>query len=271
MRRTESGRRVWARVLAVLAVGAVVVMLAGGVGCGGQSDGSDVGRQSGAEAAGSEGSMGVGAVVIGAGAEVQDVPEKEPLKLFDNLPGMDVQSVKFATDGSRLTVTVILDKPYTEYIDQTRFGAAPVQIYLDIDNNEKTGGKTFTGSLPGFEYKLKPLAGLKAELKSGDAVSTMTLYEGGTSGEAKVTAYLPSYSIQQMLPDQWPDEKQTVKSSETSVREASRFEGVALIVAVPYEQLGLKSGQVVRLRVQEMQATGKAAEIFLPELRLKPQ
>jgi hypothetical protein len=149
-------------------------------------------------------------------------------------PGFDVVKAGVSSDGTAVTLTATLVAPYTG-----TFASDVLQVYLDTDNDPNTGAETFWSKAPGFEFKSE-LAVCVSYEGGGMACS------GGLTG-SPVSKYEAVATLEKL-------EKGTL-NTETLVGSLSAprtpIEGAVVSARLTYEQLGMSSGQTVRVLVRE--------------------
>lgn len=197
-------------------------------------------------------------------AEVKDAEEKEPI-LFDGQPGMDVESVLLETDGSNFIVTVVLTENYSTILDVLAMGMAPVEISIDTDGNPTTGATVWDNpQWAGYDFEIQLQAGVRYRNPDGGDGGWALM--GGLQ-DMEVAGYLSSYAVERL--EAGSSFGTTVVSGTDEVHQ-KRTELLynRLTAKIPYEEIGIQSGQKIRILIRESQATGTAKDIFLPEVHL---
>jgi hypothetical protein len=146
------------------------------------------------------------------------------------VPGFDVVKLALASDGSRLTITATLKDPM-----KGDFASDVVQVYLDTDNDPKTGYETFWSKKPGFDLLAKLMACIRYE-NGGSACS------GGLTG-AKVKAYYAVATLGRFTTDGM-NPVQVIGAFDAP---AVPFQGAVLSASLGYKDLGVKPGQAIRI------------------------
>jgi hypothetical protein len=146
------------------------------------------------------------------------------------VPGFDVVKLALSSDGAKLTITATLKGPMSG-----DFASDVVQVYLDTDNNPKTGYETFWSKKPGFDLLAKLAACVRYE-NGGSACS-----EALTG--AKVKGYYAVATLGRFKTDGVNEEKVVGMFDAPEVP----FQGAVLSASLSYKDLGVKSGQAVRI------------------------
>ena len=145
------------------------------------------------------------------------------------VPGFDVVKLALSSDGAKLTITATLKGPMSG-----DFASDVVQVYLDTDNNPKTGHETFWSKKPGFELLAKLMACMQYE-NGGSACS------GGLTG-AKVKEYYAVVALDRLKAD-----GQQERVLDPLDAQAVPFQGSVLSASLSYNDLGVKPGQAIRI------------------------
>lgn len=149
------------------------------------------------------------------------------------VPGFDVVKLALTSDGTKLTITATLKGPMSG-----DFASDVVEVYLDTDNDPKTGYKTFWSEKPGFELLAKLVACVRYE--DGKACS------GGFQG-AKVKGYYAVATLGRFKTDGVNEEKVIGAFDAPEVP----FQGAVLSASLSYKDLGVKPGQAIRIVARE--------------------
>jgi hypothetical protein len=150
------------------------------------------------------------------------------------IPGFDVVKLALASDGTKLTITATLKGPMSG-----DFASDVVQVYLDTDNDPKTGYETFWSKKPGFELLAKLVACVRYE-NGGSACA------GGFTG-AKVKGYYAVATLGRFKTDGVNEEKVIGAFDAPEVP----FQGAVLSASLSYKDLGVKPGQAIRIVARE--------------------
>jgi hypothetical protein len=150
------------------------------------------------------------------------------------VPGLDVVKLALASDGTKLTITATLKGPMSG-----DFASDVVDVYLDTDNNPKTGYATFWSNKPGFELLAKLAACVRYE-DGGSACS------GALKG-AKVKGYYATATLDRFTTDGVNPEKVIGAFDAPGVP----FQGAVLSASLSYKDLGVKPGQAIRIVARE--------------------
>ncbi len=170
-------------------------------------------------------------------------------------PGKDVVKVILDTDGTNLNFTVVLAEEAVFYLKGHQAGDV-IEVLLDVDSNESTGGKPFFYPKSGFEFQIE--VGACIEYENGGMACA-----GGLQ-DAKEINYFSTYALQKFTegsdmdlisePFNWKDRGKDIQ-------------GNMIEVTIPYAAMQLAPGQSVRIAVKENDdATFK--EEYLPEVLL---
>jgi hypothetical protein len=170
----------------------------------------------------------------------------------------DVVKLSFGSDGVRLTIAATLAKD-----EKSTMAGGVVRFYVDTDRKTATGGKTRYGQA-GFE--------LEGELSvcHGDT-DQITSCAGGGDGKAPRARFgragLEQFTGKAGAEIQKYLTTRTVSSGMGSPS-GPPLAGRVVTAAIPYADLGVKAGQVVRLLAFEVDAKDDGAfpEVIL-ELR----
>lgn len=147
----------------------------------------------------------------------------------ERLP-FDVVKLALSSDGTKLTFTATLKSPMSG-----DFASNVVEVYIDADNDPKTGSKTFWSNKPGFELLAKLYACIRYE-NGGSACA------GGFTG-AKVKGYYAVADLGRFKTDPVNPEKVVGSRDPLEVP----FQGPILSASLSYKDLGVKPGQAIRI------------------------
>jgi hypothetical protein len=167
-----------------------------------------------------------------------------------NVPGLDVVRLALSSDGARLTITATLKGPMTG-----DFASDVVQVYVDVDNDAKTGAETFWSRKPGFELLVKLVACVRYD-NGGSACS-------GSLNGARVKGYYAVATLGRFKDDAANPEKVIGVFDAPAVP----FEGAVLSASLSYKDLGVKPGQAIRIVARESDGPTDATADF-PEVIL---
>jgi hypothetical protein len=145
-------------------------------------------------------------------------------------PAFDVVKLALSSDGTKLTITATLKSPMSG-----DFASDVVQVYIDTDNDPKTGSKTFWSDKPGFELLAKLYACVRYE-NGGSACA------GGLTG-AKVKGYYAVADLGRFKTDPVNPEKVVGIFDAPEVP----FQGAVLSASLSYKDLGVTPGQAIRV------------------------
>jgi hypothetical protein len=171
-------------------------------------------------------------------------------------PGFDVVKLSITSDGKLINFGALLKDP------PGSFATSALVLYFDVDQNPATGARLDSYGKPnGFEYKGE----LKICMKYENGVVACT----GGSSKSKVKSRYAGMDLYRL--------KGSSESNKESIVDSMGFPGRKPAVKTPvtgneakgtleYEDLGLKSGQTVRILVSE--ACSPRAKSLFPEILL---
>jgi hypothetical protein len=165
----------------------------------------------------------------------------------------DVVKVGLGSDGTHLLVSVTLAG------DPGTMAGAAVELYIDADNNAKTGGRSEWGPA-GFEHRAE--VGVCLKTASGKTCS------GGTREPVKLkhaATMVEKFTGAAGAEMERPGIEMTVDHLQSPEKP---LEGRMLKDKVAYSALGVKKGQVLRIAVRESD-NKESASAFLPDVLLK--
>jgi hypothetical protein len=209
----------------------------------------------------------LGGMVLAAGGQSEGTPGEAQTRVVVADPAGDVESqgedpakdvveVALASDGKALGVEVTLAREAREYLEGHMAGDVVV-LQIDADGDETTGGKLLFGRKPGFDLAIDVQACI--QYKQGVACA-------GGFGDAPSTGFFSIYDV-----GRYEQDKPFPKSlREGSFTEATRWpiEGRKIHVEVPYTDLGVEPGQVLRIAIREADA-GSFEAAYMPDVWLK--
>ncbi len=179
------------------------------------------------------------------------VGDVKPQSTSDGMvPGFDVVKLALASDGTRLTITATLKGPMSG-----DFASDVVEVYLDVDNDAKTGTETFWSNKPGFELVAKLVACVRYD-NGGSACS-------GSLKGAKVKGYYATATLGRFKNGAANPEKVVGVFDAPAVP----FQGAVLSASLSYKDLGVKPGQAIRIVARESDGPTDATADF-PEVIL---
>ena len=174
------------------------------------------------------------------------------------VPGYDIVKLGILSDGKRITVRAMIGG------ELSTFASSVLTMYVDCDLDLNTGAKLmFFRKHKGFEYEAKLMSCIKFD-------NGMTACTGG-SPKAKVVSRYAAFDLEHYL-----EAKESGKSED--VLSAMGFGKAKKAVKVPvkgnvieagmdYADMGLKSGQTIRILVSEDCGPLNPARLF-PEIHL---
>lgn len=168
-------------------------------------------------------------------------------------PGKDVVKIILATDGKKIDITVVLKEDAKFYLDGHRAGEI-VNVYLNTDSNNETGGKPFGIDLSGFEYKIY----VNACIEYGEVGVTC----GGAFTGVQATNFFSSYDLFKTNNMERISEPFNWKTRGKDIKD-NRVE-----ISIPYSMMNLSSGQTVQVLIEEKDSSGSLKEGFMPDVLL---
>jgi len=170
-------------------------------------------------------------------------------------PGKDVVKVILDTDGENLNIAVVLAKEAKFYLEGHMAGDV-IDVILDTDNDQATGGKPFFYDKPGFEYQIQ--VGACIEYENGGIACS------GALRDVKAVNFFSTYALHRFT--EGSNTEQVSESFNWKAR-GRDIQGDRIEVSVPYAQMGLQAGQPIRLAVKE-RADSTFKKEYLPEVLL---
>jgi len=160
-------------------------------------------------------------------------------------PGRDVVKLRLASDGKDLTIAATLAGDMSG-----TFASDVIRLYVDKDNDAATGAGASWTKQTGFEWKVELLGCIEYENGASACV--------GGAGD-KATAY---YAVAKVTDN-------ASGQSAKSVWELPKtpIQGKVVEAKVPYAELGVASGQTVRLYARESNGPYDESSYF-PEVAL---
>jgi hypothetical protein len=155
------------------------------------------------------------------------------------------------SDGKNLVIAATLSEDVAQLLKGHKAGQV-LTVYVDSDNNPATGGEATWSDKKGFELEIDPQACIK--------------YENGSEACSGAVAATPmkevyaSYSRRK-----W--ENGSFASQMDSPWPHSPVAGKTVKVEVPYDKLGLHSGQAIRVVAREADGPFDKTALF-PEVHL---
>ena len=198
------------------------------------------------------------AALLTADTAAQRVEVDDPagdVQSSDEHPGKDMVKTVLSSDGTQLLIDVTLAKDARFYLDGHQAGDV-VRLEIDTDRDLATGGKVLFGRKPGFDVEVKVRACITYE--SGEACA------GGLGG-TPAKAFFSSIDV-----GRYAQGEPFSKSTHEPFWKSERWpiEGRQVHVAVPYADLGVQSGQTVRLAVVEADG-GFSDKAYSPDVMLE--
>lgn len=191
--------------------------------------------------------------------KVEDPAEKRPLTVQKGFPKYDVVTASGTSGDDRLTITVAFADDILAGAKASKMGDSPFSLYVDTDANPQTGGEK------GGEYWVRVHIGVKYT-NGGEATT------GGMS-DFEVKDVFGTYDVEPFKKgesgwDVFMRYNADDKAQERRVKHCS-ISGKEITVKIPYAELGIKPGQVIRVWVREAQDADLNAT--LPEGKLTPK
>lgn len=170
-------------------------------------------------------------------------------------PDKDVVKVVLDSDGSGLLVEATLAEPVRHYLEGHLAGAV-VALVIDTDANDATGGNLAFGKKLGFDMEVEVRACI--EYEGGEACV-------GGLGDLPIKGFFSSFTV-----GRFPAGEPFATSVHEPLWKSSRtpIEGAVVTAAIPYEELGVVSGQTLRIAVRESDA-GMFERAYMPDVLLR--
>jgi hypothetical protein len=153
--------------------------------------------------------------------------------------GKDILKVSVSSDGKNIKAAVTLKDDISKTISGTMAPGEVLEMYFDTDSKDTTGGKPFWGNKKGFEF--------------GSTLMGCIEYEGGSSAclggaGTKIKSFFTT--------------TETIKYTKAGANDNDSIDhfwdlprvplqGNKLEGSVPYEKIGVKSGQTIRVVLRE--------------------
>ena len=203
---------------------------------------------------------------------ISDARESQEMPAAPNStrPGMDVTSVTFESDGFAIHVTVELARDFLWYAEQ--YGdelPRPIEISFDTDDDYQTGGETFS-MREGYESAV--IGDIGAEYVTEDGSRELAF--GYRIPEKRWERLVPSFGVYQVPSESWSSPRIIERYSFPADAQlaASELRGRTLSFPVPYEAIGVESGQTIRITTLETHALNieaRAGSPYLNDVRLE--
>lgn len=167
------------------------------------------------------------------------------LSASGKLPGRDVRSFRVSSDGTHLTLTATMTEPAAgTWADDV------VRMFVDTDDDAATGAAATFTDVSGFELQVD--LNLCVKYDNG---AVACAGEGGKKAAAHfATAVVKRTASGEEVRDVWDLPEAPVES-------------VVVEAKVPYADLGVESGQTVRIYARESNGPMDASSYF-PQVRL---
>jgi hypothetical protein len=160
------------------------------------------------------------------------------------VPGFDVVTLALVSDGTALTISATLAKPWSD-----TFASDVVEIYLDVDGDPTGGYSTRWSKVPGFELRARLHA--CAEYTNGASACTG---RAGTEVESRYAVAALGTII-----DTSGNTKDTVGQMDAR---PFPIAGALVSASLTYADLGVKPGQSIRLMARESSGARDATADF---------
>lgn len=172
----------------------------------------------------------------------------------DGHPGKDIVRLIIDSDGQNMKVTTTLQKNIEHYLKGHLAGDVAV-LYFDTDTNRETGGKTFWGNKTGFEYQV--------------GVRTCISYKEGGEACAGGLKLTPENYFTSTKVEKFEQGKTSAKSTHDIFWKSPRADitGNTAIASIPYTEIGVSSGQTIRIAIREEDSSFDEKSFF-PEVML---
>ncbi|MBN1780363.1 hypothetical protein JW948_04500 [bacterium] len=164
-------------------------------------------------------------------------------------PGKDVVKLWITSDGKNLQIKAELKEDVSFYLKNQLAGPV-IEMHLNTDNNDATGGIAFWGKdRKGFEYLLEPVACIRYE--NGGLACL------GALGD-KIAGYCSAYKIYKYK----QDEKMPENINNVLESTQGDITGKQLEITLPYSSIGIKSGSRIRMSIRESDGPFNDASYF---------
>jgi hypothetical protein len=180
--------------------------------------------------------------------ELEDA-EGDVLNLSD--PGKDVVKVSIKSDGKHLFVVVTLKDDIKYYLEGHKAGAV-IRLHFDTDNNPDTGGKFFWVENTGFDYVI--ILRTCIRYKNGKAcVGGLGQPSTGFFSSYKTKKYKQGdTSADDIYESTWQSPTEDITENIVKTK-------------IPYTEIGVDSGQTIRIVIEEKDAEDKE-ESYSPDI-----
>ncbi len=181
--------------------------------------------------------------------ELDDAPDDVVnSSMNDDSPPKDVIHSTVESDGSNLLLTITLKDDVTYYLDG-HMASVVSRFHIDTDNDPETGGMLeYFEKNTGFDYVIELMACFENE-------SGATCVGGSTK---PATSFFSASDTRQYLQGENTFRAKSVLETGIWQTQQEDLTGNALKAVIPYTQIGVTSGQVVRMVIQEMDANDQA-------------
>lgn len=181
----------------------------------------------------------VGFIFAQASKPVATADLTDPAGDVKDKAGKDIVKVSLSSDGKNIKAAVALKDDISKSISGTMAPGKVLEMYFDTDSKDTTGGKPFWGDKKGFEF--------------GSEVLGCIDYEGGSSACAggAGTKIKSLFNVTETM--------KFTKAGASDTDSLDHFwdlpkvplQGNKIEGAVPYEKIGVKSGQTIRVVLRE--------------------
>lgn len=187
-----------------------------------------------------------------------------PPPAFDaGRPAIGIARVAVSGDGRALRVAVTATEDAPAFLKRSKYGANPVELFLDTDHNPATGGAEWANPIaPGFEYRVTVKAGNVFREKDGQ----LSVGFGGGPTNVEIAGHVMGCNIERHLDGKAPEKRKggtVIGGLSADLKARSRVEGREMALTIPYADLDLRPGQVVRVTARRVLAGGGLRDQFL--------
>lgn len=164
--------------------------------------------------------------------------------------GADIIKTSFDSDGKSLAIRIELkDEVAATFADRTASNV--LELYVDTDRSDATGGALITTQRKGFEYLARVGVCLIREILDGKGEATSC--QGGGKG-GKIKGLFSGVDVEKYDKDGGYNSNliaDPMGSFGTLTLAHGTVEGRQIEAAIPYTILGVRSGQTIRIMAAE--------------------
>lgn len=196
-------------------------------------------------------------------ARFTDPPETRRLTTSRGRPSPDLRKIAVSSDGREAIVTATFGDAWSACFDTEELGDIVLEMWIDSDSNESTGGVLLGGTRRGFESCIKVAVGSEIDFASTPEVLT------GHSASYGLTALRQGEDDFAASRRHTPDDLKESRARQEESKSRCRLQGAELQFSIPYEFMGAAPGQAVRIVFLDRYGDTYNAESLLPPLEIK--